>query len=163
VYPRFDAGEVCCDDVFAAALAGEQAIPTLHKGLGYTCPAKVNYRGQFPLVLGIRPADNVRQRSSRHCGPDKRPQAGPHGGTNAETHRSRFRLDLIGVRGVFWISMATVYGVEHAGKFGEHTIAGGVRDPTPVLVDEFIDQGSMSGQCRHCRFFIAMHQAAIGT
>jgi len=53
-----------------------------------------------------------------------------------------------------------VYGVEHAGKFGEYTIPGGVRDPAPVPVDEFIDQGSMSGQCRHCRFFIAVHQAS---
>jgi hypothetical protein len=27
----------------------------------------------------------------------------------------------------------TVYGVERAGKFGEHTIAGGVRDPAPAM------------------------------
>jgi hypothetical protein len=50
-----------------------------------------------------------------------------------------------------------VHGVEHAGKFSEHTIAGGVRDPAPMPVDEFIDQGSMSGQRCHRRFFIGVH------
>ena len=46
---------MCDDDVFAAALPGEQAKPALRKGLGCTCLAEVNYRGQFPLVLGVRP------------------------------------------------------------------------------------------------------------
>jgi hypothetical protein len=41
----FDASEICCDDVFAPALASEQAKPALCKGLGCTGAAEVNYRG----------------------------------------------------------------------------------------------------------------------
>src|SRR5215471_12803741 len=61
----------------------------------------------------------------------------------------------------FWILDGTVHGVDHAGKFRERAIVGGVRYPAPVAVDELIEQGSMSRQCRHCRFFIAVHHAAI--
>jgi len=53
-FRRFDAGEVFCDIVVAAALARDQSEPALREGLGCTGAAEVNHRGQFPFVLRTR-------------------------------------------------------------------------------------------------------------
>jgi hypothetical protein len=53
-FRRFDAGEVFCDVVVAAALARDQPEPALREGLGCTHAAEVSHRGQFPFVLRTR-------------------------------------------------------------------------------------------------------------
>ena len=55
----------------------------------------------------------------------------------------------------------TVNRVEHADEFGEHAIAGGVRDPPSMLPDQIVDYRTTGRQCRHRRLFVAMHQAAV--
>ena len=51
--------------------------------------------------------------------------------------------------------------VKDAGEFGEYTVTGSVRDPASMLRDKVIDNGAAGRQCRHRRFFVAMHQAAV--
>jgi hypothetical protein len=51
--------------------------------------------------------------------------------------------------------------VEHAGKFGEHAIAGGVRDPASILSNELVDDGPAGRQRVHRRLFVTVHQAAV--
>jgi hypothetical protein len=55
----------------------------------------------------------------------------------------------------------TANRVEHAGEFGEHAIAGGVRDPASMLADELVDDGPAGRQRGHRRLFVAVHQAAV--
>jgi hypothetical protein len=51
--------------------------------------------------------------------------------------------------------------VEHAREFGEHAVAGCVRDPASMPRDEVVDKAATGGQRCHRRFFAAVHQAAI--
>src|SRR5271169_4570702 len=55
----------------------------------------------------------------------------------------------------------TVHRVDYTHKFGEHTIARGVRDPASIPPDQLVDYSAMGGQCHQRRFFVAVHQSAV--
>jgi hypothetical protein len=62
----------------------------------------------------------------------------------------------------FWLAFdRTANCIEHTREFCEHAVAGGVRDPASMPGDELVDNGTTGRQCRHRRFFVAMHQAAV--
>ena len=79
---------------------------------------------------------------------------------NPEAHSPSFRLTFVGPsKRCLDLDRATNC-VENAREFGEHTVAGGVRDPTSMIRDELVDNGATGGQRGHRRFFVAVHQAA---
>ena len=81
--------------------------------------------------------------------------------TDPEAHPPPFRLGLIrGVKRRLDFDGAA-NRIEDAREFGEHAIPGSVRDPTSMSGDELVHHGATGGQCRHCRFFVAMHQSAV--
>ncbi|HEX3417363.1 MAG TPA: hypothetical protein VHT21_13300, partial [Stellaceae bacterium] len=77
-----------------------------------------------------------------------------------EAHPAFFRLVFVSSLKSRLDLDRTVNCVEHAGEFGEHAIAGGVRDPASMLCDELVDDGPAGRQHGHRRFFVAVHQAA---
>src|SRR5205085_9741126 len=78
-----------------------------------------------------------------------------------KAHPAIFRLVLIGSLESRLNLDRAANRVEHAGEFGEDAIAGGVRNPAPMLRDEFVNHGAAGGQRGHCRFFVAVHQPAV--
>src|SRR6202790_3917522 len=57
---RIDLGEICRDEVIAAALAGHHLKTTVHEGRGGTCAAEMDECGEILLLLrawrGVRRA-----------------------------------------------------------------------------------------------------------
>jgi hypothetical protein len=48
---RIDLGEICRDQMIAAALAGHHLKTTEHEGCGKTCAAKMDECGEILLLL----------------------------------------------------------------------------------------------------------------
>src|SRR5258708_38918903 len=48
---RIDLGEICRDEMIAAALAGHHLKTTVHKGRGGTCAAEMDECGEILLLL----------------------------------------------------------------------------------------------------------------
>jgi len=49
--PRIDLGEICSDEVIAAALAGDHLKTTVHEGRGGACAAEMDECGEILLLL----------------------------------------------------------------------------------------------------------------
>ena len=80
---------------------------------------------------------------------------------NPEAHPPPFRLSFVRLpkRGLDFDCAA--HCINNAPEFGEYAVAGGVGDPTSMTRDELVDNGAAGGQRGHCRFFVAVHQAAV--
>jgi hypothetical protein len=78
-----------------------------------------------------------------------------------EAHPATFRLAFVSLLKGSLNFDRTANRVEHAGEFGDHAIAGGVRDPASMLRDELVDDRPARRQRGHRRFFIAVHQPAV--
>jgi len=78
-----------------------------------------------------------------------------------EAHPSRFGLAFIGSLKRRLDLDCTANRIEHTHEFGEHAVASGVRNPPSMPGDQLVDDATTGRQCRHCRFFVAVHQATI--
>jgi hypothetical protein len=78
-----------------------------------------------------------------------------------KAHPLPFRLALVGFLQRRLDLDRAANRVENAREFGQYAIAGGVRDPTSIPADELVDYGATSGQRRHRRFLVALHQATV--
>jgi hypothetical protein len=78
-----------------------------------------------------------------------------------EAHPASLRLASVGPLKRRLDLDRAVNCVEHAGEFGEHAVARGIRDPASMLGNELVGKDTTGGQRRHRRFFVAMHQAAV--
>ena len=78
-----------------------------------------------------------------------------------EAHPSPFRLTIVRAFKCSLDLDRAMNRVEHAREFGEHAVAGCVRDPASMPRDEVVDKAATGGQRCHRRFFVAVHQAAI--
>jgi len=56
---------------------------------------------------------------------------------------------------------AALDGVHHAGKLGQHAIAGRVNKSPPMLLDQTVDDRAVRGQTPQRRLLIFPHEAAI--
>jgi hypothetical protein len=68
---RIDLGEICRDEVIAAALAGHCLKTTVHEGRGATCAAEMDECGEILFLLRAcrcvwRAGD--RNRTAQRCG-----------------------------------------------------------------------------------------------
>jgi hypothetical protein len=81
--------------------------------------------------------------------------------TDPEAHPLPFGLAIIRACKRLLDLERAVDRVEHADEFGEHAIAGGVRNPPSMFPDQIVDYRPTGRQCRHRRLFVAMHQTAV--
>jgi hypothetical protein len=84
-----------------------------------------------------------------------------HVDADPEAHSPRFGFFLICLRKRFLDLDRAVHGIDYTCEFGEHAVAGRVRNPTFVPCNELVDHGTVRGQNRERSFFIAVHQAAV--
>src|SRR6202521_4074301 len=76
---RIDLGEICRDEVIAAALAGHHLKTTVHEGRGGPCAAEMDGCGEIPLLLRACRCVWRAGKMPRPCGPGTRPRARWHG------------------------------------------------------------------------------------
>jgi hypothetical protein len=80
---------------------------------------------------------------------------------NPEAHPPPFRLTFVRLPKRRLDFDCAAHCIKNAPEFGEYAIAGGVGDPTSMTRDELVDNSAAGGQRGHCRFFVAVHQAAV--
>jgi hypothetical protein len=121
-------------------------------------------KGPFPrsrLQMRFRGGGINRGQYREAAGLDKQLRGRPKGRPESSTLEHSGPQDLHRKDGNIIAGYGAFYGGKNATELGEYAVAGGAADPTAMLHDERIGDGSMSRECCQRAFLIEAHQRVI--